>query len=231
MVLMKSLKGNQAYVSAEGRQILTLRDILPVVPGLLGLFVAKTPAPPSVEVGHYFQGRHGTNFWNNLKKYGLLRPTAGFEDDVLLEHGYGLTDIVKVPRAFNNEPSVLEYRSGSPRILELIRTHRTKVVVFVYKRVLDKIIRIQFGRKRKSVYGFNEDLANDFGARVFAFPLPGVGPCTTAQICVAMQELRDCLTVCRKMNDPLLELRGSGAELWADESSDEYVRRLREGWE
>jgi hypothetical protein len=32
-------------------------------------------------------------------------------------------------------------------------------------------------------------------------------------------------------NDPLLSLRGSGKYIWADEHADEYVRRLREGWE
>jgi hypothetical protein len=32
-------------------------------------------------------------------------------------------------------------------------------------------------------------------------------------------------------NDPLLALRGSGKDLWADEHADDYVRRLREGWE
>jgi hypothetical protein len=32
----------------------------------------------------------------------------------------------------------------------------------------------------------------------------------------------------RIKNDPLLALRGSGKELWADEHADEYVRRLRE---
>jgi hypothetical protein len=32
-------------------------------------------------------------------------------------------------------------------------------------------------------------------------------------------------------NDPLLALRGSGKKLWADEHADEYIRRLREGWE
>jgi hypothetical protein len=31
--------------------------------------------------------------------------------------------------------------------------------------------------------------------------------------------------------DPLLALRGSGKHLWAGEHADEYVRRLREGWE
>jgi hypothetical protein len=35
----------------------------------------------------------------------------------------------------------------------------------------------------------------------------------------------------RIKNDPLLALYGDGKDLWADESADEYVRRLREGWE
>lgn len=30
--------------------------------------------------------------------------------------------------------------------------------------------------------------------------------------------------------DPILALRGVGRELWADETADDYVRRLREGW-
>lgn len=32
-------------------------------------------------------------------------------------------------------------------------------------------------------------------------------------------------------DDALLALRGSGKHLWADEHADDYVRRLREGWE
>ena len=35
----------------------------------------------------------------------------------------------------------------------------------------------------------------------------------------------------RIKSDPLLALYGSGADLWAGEGADEYVRRLREGWE
>jgi hypothetical protein len=31
--------------------------------------------------------------------------------------------------------------------------------------------------------------------------------------------------------DPLLALYGSGKSLWADEHADEYVARLRAGWE
>jgi hypothetical protein len=230
MVFVHSLRGNQAYISVDGQGILTLRDILPTVAGLRALFVAKTPAPASVEAGHYFQGRQGKSFWSGLKKYGLLKRTTGFEDDLLLEHGYGLTDIVKVPHPFGTEPSLLEYGDGLPRILELIRVHHPRVVVFVYKGVLDKIISLQFGIKEKADYGFNKKLDSLFGTRVFAFPLPGVGPCTTAQSRLAMQYLRDCLSTGREKNDPLLALRGSGKELWAGEHTDEYVRRLRGGW-
>lgn len=32
-------------------------------------------------------------------------------------------------------------------------------------------------------------------------------------------------------DDPLLAAMGSGRRIWADEPADEYVRRLREGWE
>jgi hypothetical protein len=42
-----------------------------------------------------------------------------------------------------------------------------------------------------------------------------------------------CAEASRKLleTDPLLESQGSGKHLWADEPADEYVRRLREGWE
>jgi len=185
---MRPSVGNQITIFAEGQEILTLRDILPATSGLRVLFVGKTPAPDSVEKGHYFQGKHGTMFWSILKRYGLLKPTTKFEDDSLLGHGYGLTDIVKVPRAFGEEPSDQEYMEGSPRILKLIRIHRPKVVVFVYKKVLDKIIRLQFAVEKKSIYGFNQSLETHFGTRVFAFPLPGT-PCNTAQATSAMTEL------------------------------------------
>ena len=32
-------------------------------------------------------------------------------------------------------------------------------------------------------------------------------------------------------NDPLLSLLGTGRDIWADEHADDYVNRLREGWD
>ena len=79
----------------------------------------------------------------------------------------------------------MDYRSRSQN---LIRIHHPKVVVFVYKGVLDNIIRLQFESAKATAYGFNQYLESDFGTRVFAFPLPGT-PCTTEQASIAMREL------------------------------------------
>jgi hypothetical protein len=99
MTTMRTLLGNQTIISVEGREILTLRDILPTTPGLRILFVAKTPVPRSVEAGHYFQGKQGAMFWSRLKDYGLFKSARPFEDDSLLTHGFGLTDMVETPHA------------------------------------------------------------------------------------------------------------------------------------
>jgi mismatch-specific thymine-DNA glycosylase len=157
---------------------------------LRALFVGKTPAPRSVEVGHFFQGRHGAAFWKRLKDYDLLTPTTAFEDDSMLAHGFGLTDIVKVPRSFGNEPSDSEYLAGADRILELIRRHKPRVVIFIYKKVLDRILELKFGLSLKTRYGFNARCAGHFRADVFAFPLPGVGACRHSEANSAMIELR-----------------------------------------
>ena len=45
------------------------------------------------------------------------------------------------------------------------------------------------------------------------------------------KELNARATSAAPESDPLLSLRGSGKQLWADEHADEYIRRLREDWE
>lgn len=167
----------------------TLADILPDEGKLEILFIAKTPAMVSVNAGHYFQGRQGRMLWNKLANYNILKvPYGQFEDDYLLLNNYGLTDIVKVPRDYGDEPSDEEYRNGLQRILALIKKHRPKVVVFVYKKVLDNIIRLNFGQQSKVNYGFNTQLEKMLGSKIFVFPMPGT-PCTTTESKSSMTEL------------------------------------------
>lgn len=128
------MPNHRVKINVNGREVETLEDILPSKPGLRVLFVAKTPAPVSVQASHYFQGTRGTMFWNMLSDYGILKVRYGeYQDDHLLSNGYGLTDTVKIPRSFGNELLDDEYRDGLQRILDLIRTHNPKVVIFVYK--------------------------------------------------------------------------------------------------
>jgi mismatch-specific thymine-DNA glycosylase len=177
-------------IKVNGETFKTLADIVPREPGLEALFVAKTPTQVSVDAGHYFQGSQGRDFWDRLIKYGLLNPTTEFEDESFLAHGYGLTDIVKLPRNYGNEPSDQEYREGIDRVLGLIGLHKPRVAIFVYKRVLDIVLELRFGIYKKASYGLNPDLKPVFGTNVFAFPLPGVGSCTREQAVSAMNDLK-----------------------------------------
>jgi len=180
-------------INVSGKDVTTLADILPEKGLLEILFIAKTPAMISVEIGHYFQGKQGTMFWNRLSEYNILKvPFGKFADDFLLENGYGITDIVKVPRNYGNEPSNEEYKLGLERILGVIKKHNPKVIIFVYKKVLDNIISLNFGIEFKSVYGFNPNLEKHFNSKVFVFPMPGT-PCKTEQAVKAMTELKNLL--------------------------------------
>lgn len=174
----------------NGKKHTTLSDILPDDGNLEILFIAKTPAPISVEAGHYFQGRQGTMFWNKLSEFNILKtPFGQFADKYLLSKNYGITDIVKIPKDYGNEPSDEEYKQGLIRILDIIEKYKPKVIVFIYKKVLDNIIRIYFGSKEISDYGFNSQLDKYFKSKVFVFPMPGT-PCKKEQATQSMIELK-----------------------------------------
>lgn len=177
-------------IKVDNKEYYTLADILPEKGNLDILFIAKTPALVSVDAGHYFQGKQGTMFWNRLSDYNILKVTNGdFADNHLLSNNYGITDIVKVPRNYGNEPSDDEYRQGLKRILETIEKYNPKVIVFVYKAVLDKIINLNFGIKIKSNYGFNPELDKYFNSKVFVFPMPGT-PCKSDEAIKEMTKLK-----------------------------------------
>ncbi len=180
-------------IKVNGIEHDTLADILPEKGELDILFIAKTPATISVDTGHYFQGKQGTMFWNKLYDYNILRvPYGDYADNYLLENGFGITDIVKVPRDYGNEPSEEEYRQGMKKIINTIKLYHPKVIVFVYKTVLDKIIRFNFNIVTKSVYGFNPQLDKYFKSKVFVFPVPGT-PCTSDEAIRSMTELQHLL--------------------------------------
>ncbi len=191
---------HQINIQHLGKQITTLENILPQKPGLKLLFVGKVPAPDSVAAGHYFQGNQGKMFWGKLKNYGILNvPIGDKEDDYLLSHGYGMIDIVKVPRPFGQEPKADEYREGIPLLFDILKIHKPEIIVFVYKMVLDKIMFYHSKIKDKSVYGFNKKYQKEFGCIPFVFPMPGT-PCKGNDADVYMKELAGYLNSINENN-------------------------------
>jgi mismatch-specific thymine-DNA glycosylase len=178
----------------DGQTVTTLADILPPVGPMKLLIIAKTPAPVSVAAGHYFQGKHGQQLWRFLQTYGLLTvPDGKHADEMLLAHGYGITDIAKAPRPFGVEPSRAEYQAGLERVLGHIATLQPRVVLFVYKRVLDNMLKLAFGLRQKSQYGFNPALELRFQTAIFVFPMPGT-PATKPEAALAMRALVERLS-------------------------------------
>lgn len=187
---MRTCVGNQMRIRVGRRTVTSLRDLLPDHGPVRMLIVGKTPAQVSVDAGHYFQGRHGEFLWGELKRHGLLRLDADeYEDEALVRHGYGITDIVKVPRAAGDEPTTAEYRAGWPAVAEIMKRLEPAVLFWPYKGALDAVLSGEFGRREKAVYGFNPRLNRLFEARVFAFGMPGT-PCRRETREASMRRLR-----------------------------------------
>jgi TDG/mug DNA glycosylase family protein len=186
---------HRTEIEMDGQAVTTLADIVPVRGALRVLFIGKTPSPASVEAGHYFEGRMGKGLWKRLDEVGLLHAAQGeFPDDLLLDNGFGMTDVCKAPRPFGNEPSEAEYTEGWERVNGIITRTRPRILAFVYKGALDKVLQYSFGWDHKSGYGFNDDLMRTFGRRVFAFPLPGVS-CTLRESQRHLADLAGALNV------------------------------------
>jgi len=181
------LRNYRISMQVNGECFETLADILPDSGSLDILIISKAPAPISVEAGHYFQGRQGQVFWKRLKQAGILTTKPGeYEDEALLRHRIGLMDIVKKPKGYGTEPTVEEYRQGVDRIMRAVFTYQPRILLFVYKKVLDQLLQQGFRENVKTNYGFNDHLEHLFRAKVFVFPMPGT-PCTRE---VAEQSMR-----------------------------------------
>ena len=94
-----------------------------------------------------------------------------YEDEALLEHGFGITDFVKRPGRYKQEPSEDEYQLGAVRIKGEIARLQPKALLFVYKRPLNWLVRYGYNSKLRIDFGFNPHLETLFGSpcKVFLF--------------------------------------------------------------
>ncbi|MYY12181.1 G/U mismatch-specific DNA glycosylase [Streptomyces sp. SID4919] len=136
-----------------------------VADGLRVLFCGINPGLMTAATGHHF-ARPGNRFWPVLHRSGFtprqLRPD---EQDELLVHGLGITNVVARATARADELSAEEYREGgrllAAKVARLRPVWLAVVGVTAY--------RAAFG-DRRAVIGPQENLIG--GSRVWVLPNP-----------------------------------------------------------
>lgn len=107
----------------------TLEDL--IREGLDVLFVGYNPNPLAVAERHYYF-RKANRFWEDLHEAGFVpRVLRGPDEDrLILEHGVGLTDVIKRPTPTIDGLSASEFRRGFERLDGLLVRYRPRVVCF-----------------------------------------------------------------------------------------------------
>jgi double-stranded uracil-DNA glycosylase len=127
------------------------------------LFIGFNPSIRSGETGHHFANPNN-RFWNILFKAGLTpRKFIAEEDAILLDYGYGLTNIVARPTKAADEITKEEYREGRQILLKKLKIYMPHVACYVGKGVYH-----QFSGKKQIPWGWQEESVvkgvNDFVA-------------------------------------------------------------------
>ena len=142
---------------------LSIPDVL--APDLTELFCGINPGLWSAATGHHF-ARPGNRFWPALHGAGftprLLRPD---EQDELLDHGVGVTNLVARATAKAGDLTDGELRAGGQRLTELVREYRPRLLAVVGI----SAYRTAFGRP-KAVIGPQPERIGE--APVWALPNP-----------------------------------------------------------
>jgi TDG/mug DNA glycosylase family protein len=97
-----------------------------IEPGLRVLFCGINPGLYSAATGHHF-ARPGNRFWPALYASGftdrLLKP---WEEQLLLEHGLGITNLVSRTTASAAELTPTEFRSGRQQLTRKVLRYRPR---------------------------------------------------------------------------------------------------------
>ena len=118
-----------APAQLEAARAKVLRDV--VAPGLKVLFCGINPGLYSAATGNHF-ARPGNRFWPALHAAGFTpRRLWPWEKDLLLQEGYGLTNLVARATASADELSPEEFVSGRRRLEAKLRRYRPRIVAFL----------------------------------------------------------------------------------------------------
>src|SRR3954447_515949 len=102
-----------------------------VAKNLIVLFAGINPGLYTAAIGRHF-GRPGNRFWPALHGGGFTpRLFSPFEESLLLDLGFGITNIVRRATARADELTDDELRAGGRRLAAKVKRWRPAVVAFV----------------------------------------------------------------------------------------------------
>jgi len=153
------------------------------------IFVGYNPSIRSAEVGHNFAGS-SNRFWKILYQVGLTPRLYSFtEDRLLLQLGYGLTNIVARPTKSAAEIKREEYQEGRELLYQKLLKYQPRYVCYVGAGVYKA-----FTGQEKTVWGF-QTVNHLPGIRDFVAPNPsGLVRMTLAEQTAIYAELRASLS-------------------------------------
>jgi len=93
-----------------------------IAPGLKVLFCGINPGLYTAAVGHHF-ARPGNRFWPSLHQAGFTpRQFSPFEEEELLNYGFGIVNIVEHATARADELTAEELAGGGAILDDKVRT-------------------------------------------------------------------------------------------------------------
>ena len=150
----------EELLAAHGR---TVADV--IAPDLRVLFCGINPGLYTAAIGHHF-GRPGNRFWPALHPAGFTeRQLDPSEEQELLRHGLGITNVVARATATAEEVTAEELAAGGRALVEKARTFRPRWVAVLGVGAY----RTAFGRPRAALGRQEETLAD---AAVWVLPNP-----------------------------------------------------------
>ena len=152
----------------DGEVLETLPDYLQ--PALDIVFIGLNPSSISVREGHYFANPRN-RFWTALNRSGLVPvQLAPALDHQLLDHGIGLTDLIKRPTSQASGLTVSDYREGAPLLKAKLLHYRPAITCFHGMMCYRAYLKYAEGLQERPELGLQRHTIGQ--SRIFVVPNP-----------------------------------------------------------
>ena len=138
--------------------------------GLNIVLVGLNPSVYSARRGHYFANPRN-RFWPAFNRSGLVDEEVAMEaDHTLINHGIGLTDVIKRPTSQASELRAQDFRRWAPTLRAKLEQYQPLIVCFHGVVAYSIYLRYAEGVRAKPILGLQDHRIGS--SRVFVIPNP-----------------------------------------------------------